>query len=376
MRFAFVVSVVAASLLAAPRRAWSGDDDPPPPPPPPPAVEFRTASIRWVEGWEAGRAKAAETGRLAFVFVRGTAPPCEASQRVETGALADPIAAKIAERAVPVRVDVPHAPSQAVRDFLTRYGVEACPAFLVLDAAGHVACNSMKDTAEGFLAALDRAESAEHDFAEARAKKDPESRAWFRELLGIRLAWDELIPLQKADVEASPTPAAYAELARLCQRACRRGEERDTLAKAVELFPKDPQRTRWRMRLATQECDLLATDEEQLAKTIELLEPLARKLAAEKDPAGEAEARIVVAHSLARQRKFDEAVAAYEHVIELNPVGKTAPAALLGEAAVAWAKVDYAGCKALCERVRKDYPKSEEAKAAWQTIQQCNLRMK
>jgi hypothetical protein len=376
MRSSFFALCVTAALLAAPLRASCFDGDPPPPPPPPPAVEFKTASIPWVDGWDAGRVKLVETGKLAFVFVRGTAPPCEPSKRMEDGPLSDPLAAKIAERAVPVRIDVGHAPSQSVRDFMTRYGVQAVPAFLVLDAAGHMACNSMKETAEGFLSAIDRAQAAEQDFEEARAKTDPENRAWFRELLKTRLAWDELIPLQKADVEAAPTPAAYAELARLQQRACRRDEERATLAKACELFPKDALRTRWRMRIATQQCDLLATDEEQLATTIELLEPLASALAAEKDPVGEAEARIVIAHSLAKQRRFDEAVRAYDHVIELNPVGKTAPAALLGEAAIAWAKIDYPACKALCERVRDEYPKSDEAKAAWQTIKQCELRMK
>ena len=377
MRKSFVALFVAAALIAAPRLASSRDDDPPPPPPPPPAaVEFKTASIPWVDGWDAGRTRLVGTGKLAFVFVRGVSPPCEPSKRMEDGPLSDPLAAKIAERAVPVRIDVSHAPSQAVRDFMTRYGVLACPAFLVLDAAGHMACNSMNNTTEGFLSAIDRAEAAEKDFEEARAKTDPENRAWFRQLLVTRLAWDEVIPLQKADVEAAPTPAAYAELARLCQRACRRDEERAALASAVKLFPKDPLCPRWRMRIATQECDLLATDEEQLAKTIELLEPVAKALGAEKNPVGEAEARILIANALAHQRKFDEAVRAYDHVIELNPIGRTAPAALLGEAAIAWAKIDYPGCKAICERVQKEYPKSDEAKAAWQTMKQCELRMK
>jgi len=376
-RTCFALFVTFASMVA-PRQASPCDGEPPPPPPPeaPPVVEIRKASIPWVDGWEAGRAKLAETGKLAFVFVRGVDAPCEPSKRMEDGPLSDMLAEKIAERAVPVRIDVGHAPSQTVRDFMTHYGVQALPAFLVLDAAGHMACNSMKNTAEGFLSAIDRAEQAQKDFAEARAKTDPENLAWFRELLLSRLAWDEVIPLQKADAEAAPTPAAYAELARLYQRACRRDDEKATLAKACELFPKDPLRTRWRMRMATQPCDLLATDEEQLAATIELLEPLAKALAGEKDPAGEAEARIVISHSLAKQRKFDEAIAAYEYVIALNPIGKTAPAALLGEAAIAWAKIDYPACKALCERVQKEYPRSEEAKAAWQTMKQCELRMK
>lgn len=375
MRSRLVAAFVMAAFLAAPAGASSPGDDPPPPPPPA-AVEFKTASIPWVDGWDAGRVKILETGKLAFVFVRGVYEPNDPSKRMEDGPLSDPLAGKIAERAVPVRIDVPHAPSQAVRDFMTRYGVQACPAFLVLDGAGHMACNSMKNTAEGFLSAIDRAEAAEKDFEEARAKTDPENRAWFRKLLEVRLAWDELIPMQKADVEEAPTPAAYAELARLFQRGCRRDEERETLAKAVAAFPKDPQRTRWRMRLATQECDLLASDEEQLEKTIELLEPLAKTLAEEKNPVGEAEARIVIAHSLAKQHKFDDATRAYGHVIELNPIGRTAPAALLGEASIAWFKIDYAGCKAICARVVAEYPKTDEAKAAAQTIKQCELRMK
>ena len=95
---------------AQPAPAQPAPDQPAPAEPPPKPVV-----IPWVDGWEAGRAKAKETGKLAFVFVRGVDPPCEPSKRMEAGPLAEPDAAKIEERAIPVRVDVGHAPSQAVR---------------------------------------------------------------------------------------------------------------------------------------------------------------------------------------------------------------------------------------------------------------------
>lgn len=56
------VAVAAAAAMPATARADEA----------PPAAEAKT--IRWVEGWEAGRAAAKERGKLMFVYVHRTNP--------------------------------------------------------------------------------------------------------------------------------------------------------------------------------------------------------------------------------------------------------------------------------------------------------------
>lgn len=352
----------------------SGPAKPEPPKAGPP--ETKPAALVWLTGWEAGRAEAAKTGKLAFVYVRGVDPLADGCREVEEGPLAAPETVRIAEHAVPVRVDVSAESPQSVRDFLTRYGIQSYPAFAVIDADGHMLGKSMTRSSEAILAAVDRAVIAQQDFAESRKRTDEESKAWVRECLGIRLAWEELIPLQEADVTAAPMPERYAELARLYQRACKRADEAQLLAKMIDLYPKDLDRTRWRMRLATIPVDLIGSAEDQSRQTFELLQPLASELYQEKNTLGESQVRVVMAHAMAKLRMFDEACQIYDYVIQLDPSAKTAAIALLGKASIAWAKYDYATCRAVCQRVCREFPASDEARQAKATIASCDARTK
>jgi len=60
------LALVAGAAIPATARA---DETPPETPP-----DAASKTIRWVEGWEAGRAAAKERGKLMFVYVHRTNP--------------------------------------------------------------------------------------------------------------------------------------------------------------------------------------------------------------------------------------------------------------------------------------------------------------
>jgi hypothetical protein len=44
-------------------------------------------------------------------------------------------------------------------------------------------------------------------------------------------------------------------------------------------------------------------------------------------------------------------------------------------AGVSWWELDFETCKSICERVVKDFPRSEEARAARRSIRSCDEEM-
>lgn len=70
LRIAAAALVVVAGSL--PARA---EDTPPvAPPAPEPAAAPAAVGVTWIDGWEAGRAEAAKSGKVMFVYVHRTSP--------------------------------------------------------------------------------------------------------------------------------------------------------------------------------------------------------------------------------------------------------------------------------------------------------------
>src|SRR6185436_7868409 len=96
-------------------------------------------------------------------------------------------------RCVMVRLRGGEDATPEVRDFMRRYGVQGYPALYVMNADGHLVVPGMAYGVDSVLKAITYGESEEKDFAEWKARTDPEEREHFREMLGHRMAWEELI---------------------------------------------------------------------------------------------------------------------------------------------------------------------------------------
>jgi tetratricopeptide (TPR) repeat protein len=371
MRSTALAASAAMALLSGAR----AEDDPPKPPPPAensdaPAVK---SALPFETSWAAARAKAKERGAFLLVYVAQDNPPSDRCRMLEEKLFADPRAAGLADRCVLVRLRGADDITPEVREFNRRYGVEAYPALYVLSAAGHMIVPSMAYTVDSVSKALDFAATEERDFTDLSKDTSLAARARVRELLERRMAWDDLLPAYVDESERYCSPTSLTRLAEAYRRLSRAAEERTTLAKAIEIFEETQERTRWRIRLATIALDELV-GEAFHEGTIERLTPLAKQFAEEHDRASEAEVRICLGNAHAELHHCAEAKTEYDAVVDLAPKLPIAPKALLNKSAVYWYEYDYAACKATCQRILSEYPKSPEAKSAHRTIKSCDER--
>jgi tetratricopeptide (TPR) repeat protein len=369
-----VIAVLAAASLVAAARA---EDDPPKEAPAGDAKpqEPEKSPLPFETSWAAARAKAKERGMFVLAYVAQDNPESERCRMLEKKLFGDPQASDIASKCVLVRLRGADDITTEVLEFNRRYGVEAYPALYILNADGHLIVPSMAYTVESVLKALEFAATDERDFREM--DKDPAvaARARTRELRERRMAWDDLLPAYVDESVRFCSPTTLTRLAEAYRRLSRPAEERATLAKAIEVFEETPERTRWRIRLATISLDEIAGKRDDFHEaTIERLTPLAKQFAGERDKASEAEVRMCMGLAHAELHHCAEAKTEFDAVVDLAPKLPIAPKALLSKSAVHWYEYDYAGCKAACERILREYPKSPEAKPARRTIQSCDER--
>lgn len=372
-----MAAAIAVALWASPARAGDGDGKPPAPPAPgktaPPA---KTDSFPWIDGWAAGRAAGKERNQFLLVYVCQRTPPSEMCEKLEQKVFADPRAADIAARFTPVRLLAGDEITPVVKDFIRRYDVAAYPCLFLMNADGHLIVRTMDMTVESVLRGLDFAKEDAKEYAEWLAVKEPAGRKKLREILENRCAWEPAIALLKTEIEKESTPELLTHLADAYRHAGQAAEERATLTRAVETFLEAGERTRWRIRLATMELDVLDNDPDNFAAcVIDRLEPLAAALAKENERAGEADVRLLLGDYHARLHRCDEARREFNACISLAPTARSAPKALLGMAGCSWWELDYETCKSICERVVKDFPRSDEARAARRTIRSCEEEM-
>lgn len=263
------------------------------------------------------------------------------------------------------------------KEFMTRYGIRGFPTLYVMNADGHVVESKVPRTVDAMLQSLADGDKAEKDFAEARKKTDAEGRKALAGRLKERMAWDELATMQEADAKASPSADTFAALATTYALAGRAADERALLEKAVGEFKLAKQRTGWRIRLALMDNDVSkATTKDEYLKlnegAVKSLETLAKTIESEKDASGVGEVHSSIAGLLLTAGKADDAEKHYDAAIAADPKGPAAPNALKGKANCAWARHDYAACKATLEKIVAEFPDSEEAKTAPRAIESCD----
>ena len=368
------LAALASLLLLAGARA---DDDPPKPAPaeePKKDAPAPKTSLPFVTSWAAAREKAKERDMFLLVYVAQDNPPSDRCRMLEEKLFADPRAQDLASKCVLVRLRGADDMTPEVRDFNRRYGVEAYPCLYILNADGHLIIPSMAYTVESVTKSLEFAATEEQDFRELDKNPSTAARARAREIREKRMAWDELLPAYVDESVRYCSPTSLTRLAEAYRRLSRPAEERATLAKAIEVFEETQERTRWRIRLATIALDEI-TGEAFHEQTIERLTPLAKQFAGEHDKASEAEVRMCIGIAHAELHHCAEAKAEFDAVVDLAPKLVIAPKALLNRSAVSWYEYDYVACKAACERIIDEYPKSPEVKPARRTIKSCEERM-
>lgn len=267
-----------------------------------------------------------------------------------------------------------------VRDFMTRYGVRGYPTLYVMNADGHVVVAKVDRTVDGMLKALADGEKAETEFAEAKSKSTPEGKKAYRAALRSRMAWDELLAASEAEAKASASPEVSTDLAAAYAALGRPADERAALEKAVGEFKDAPDRTSWRIRLATMDADpSKAKSREEFQKLnaaySAALDGLLAKLVEEKDAPGAATVHVALGSSLQSGGKADDAEKHFDAALVADPKGRTAPTAIFGKANCAWARKDYAGCKTMLQRLVAEFPESEEGKRAPKGIENCDKKL-
>lgn len=371
----FAAAAAALFLLSSALAADDGTEAPAPKPAEPPAAST-TPSLPWISTWEKARAAAEEKGQFVLLYVTQEEPPSERCRWLEATLFADPRASEIAAQCVMARLVGGPGCAPEVRAIMRRYGIDAYPCLYVVNARGHLVVPSMGTDVDSVLRALKFAAEDEEEFKTWEARTGDAERLHVRELWEKRLAWDDLLPLYQLDAQRRTSPKTLTTLAECCRRLGRASEERATLAKAIDVFEEAPERTKWRIRLLTLPLDEIAGDPPAFHEaTIEALAPLVKQFAAENDRPSEAEVRYCIALAHAELHHCEEGRAEFDKVVEVCPNAPTAPKALLGKAALYWWEYDYANCKATCERVLAEYPKSPEAKPARHTIKSCEERM-
>jgi tetratricopeptide (TPR) repeat protein len=267
-----------------------------------------------------------------------------------------------------------------VTDFMSSYGVRGYPTLYVMNAAGHVVVSKVNRTVDAMLAALAEGDAAELKFAELKAKTDPAGKKAYRDALKSRMAWGDVAAMLEADVKAAPSAEAYGELAGIYASCGRAADERATLEKALGLYKAAKDRTAWRIRLATMDHDVgKAKSREEADKRVEAstkaLEALLAKMAEEKDVAGSAQVHAAIGATLQRMGKADDAEKHFDAALAADPKGRSASTSLMGKANCAWARKDWAGCKAQLEKILAEFPDSDEAKNAPKGVENCDKKM-
>ncbi len=370
------IAALAIAVVGFARADEGGSKPPAPPAPGRPAAPSAADSFPWIDGFAAGRAAGKAKDQFLLVYVCQRKPPSEMCEKLERKVFADPRAPDIASRFTPVRLLAGDELTPDVKDFLRRYDVAAYPCLFVMNADGHLIVRTMDMTVDSVLRAVDFAKEDAKEYAQWLAVKEPAGRKKLREILENRCAWEPVIALLKAEIEREATPELLTKLADAHRHAGQPAEERAALTRAVETFVEAGERTRWRIRLATQELDVLDNDPDNFAAcVIDRLEPLAAALAKENERAGEADVRLLLGDYHARLHRCDEARREFNASIALAPTARSAPKALLGMAGCSWWELDYETCKSICERVVQDFPRSEEARAARRTIRSCDEEM-
>ena len=264
-----------------------------------------------------------------------------------------------------------------VKDFMSRYAVRGYPTLYVMNAEGHVVVSRVDRTVEGMLKALADGDAAEKEFAEAKKKTDPAGRKAYEKLLFQRMVWEELVPMQEADVKATPSGDTYSDLAKTYGAMGRADDERATLEKAVGQIKDAKQRTSWRIRLTLMDNDMSkAKNREEFQKlsegAIAALEKLAKSVESEKDAAGTCEVESSIGRLLLVSGKIDDAEKHYDAALAADAKCASAPTAMMGKANCAWGRHDWAACKAQLEKIVAGFPDSDEAKQAPIGIKRCD----
>lgn len=113
----------------------------------------------------------------------------------------------------------------------------------------------------------------------------------------------------------------------------------------------------------------------RLAASVAALVTLRDEKRAAGDVAGETQVRIALGRHLSMSRRHDEAVAELDWVLAQAAGTPTAAAALTEKANDRWRRGDYAGCKALLQKVLAEHPGTPEAEDAPAAIERCDAEL-
>ncbi len=374
MSRASAVGVAAAVLVAAAAvvyRAAAQDGRRPP-------VAPRAGAVRWIDGWERGRQVAAERGTPILVYVHQSAPRNEACERLDETVFASPAGEELSRRFVAVRLTAGDAETRETAAFFERYGRSLPPVLSVLNAEGHMLVPAAGATVEALLRSLERGARLDAEFHALDGATEPEARLRRATLLIDRMAWDEARSALDALLAEAPSAAAHEAQVDLLRRTGKADEELALLRQMLELYPRADHAPAWRVRLALQPTERVASRAEFLARLGAARTALAESLAAAEAAADlPAQAQYHVALADIAGRLGDSAAAATHADWVLDHAAHTpfAASALTVKGHDAFRRGAWADSRALFERVLAEFPDSPEARDAPRAIENCNARL-
>ena len=140
--------------------------------------------------------------------------------------------------------------------------------------------------------------------------------------------------------------------------------QRAQLAKDLAGMPQGPERVAKEIQLATVALPYsrdAADWHARLATAVAALRALLDERTAAGDVAAAAHIRVAYGRHLSMQGEFAAAAEQFDHVLALDPPSPHVPAALTEKASNLFRQKDFAGCKALLERVIAEHPGTPEA---------------
>jgi TolA-binding protein len=152
----------------------------------------------------------------------------------------------------------------------------------------------------------------------------------------------------------------------------------EALRQRLEATPPGPERVELEIQSATLHLMGSRNSAEwqgRLASTVEALQGLRDRYGAAGDADAEARIRIALGKHLSMAKRHDEAEAELDWVLENAAGTPHAPGALTEKANVRYRQEDFAGCKALLERVIAEFPDSREAQSAPRGIAGCDRQL-
>lgn len=245
-----------------------------------------------------------------------------------------PEGARISEKYVAVRLLGGNDLDEEGEAFMKRYGVGGYPTLLAMTSDGAVIGREFGRTAEGILAGMDRARTADEQFhqrhAELKNSKDPEA---VRELADMYMerAQHEEARTRFEQLVSTSAPALDDQLALLeiLEQLDDTAARKALLTTLIQTRKGDERNIDWRMDLATADLPTQVTSREEWEDVMgKRKEEFTKLLASVTQPADQAVVRHSLASVLANTGDLDGAIVHWEWILANARDSRVAPDAL------------------------------------------------